>query len=141
MNIFIKMMEQANGKLDVFVYRNNIKIHDVCTIIEWSCFLRKHLSDEMSLTSRKYKVGIAASLDISTENCFHIFLWIIANLLKLIYRNNTFFVCLLQTSKYLLQGIEGIGNIAKGEVESRCIGDWVVSKTAIDGFQSIDHHL
>ena len=39
------------------------------------------------------------------------------------------------------QGIEGIGNIAKGEVESRCIGDWVVSKTAIDGFQSIDHHL
>lgn len=85
-----QMMEQANGKLDVFVYRNDIKIHDVCTIIEWSCFLRKHLSDEMSLTSRKYKVGIAASLDISTENCFHIFLWIIANLLKLIYRNNTF---------------------------------------------------
>jgi hypothetical protein len=71
----------------------------------------------MTLAARKDEIGIAALLNISPENGFHIFLWIITYLLKLVDGNDAFLISLLQTGKYLIQSIERIRNITQRKIK------------------------
>ena len=51
----------------------------------------------MSFASGEYEVGIAAFLNMCSENSFHVLLWIVTDLLKFIDGDDTFLFSLFQT--------------------------------------------
>ena len=85
----------------------------------------------MTLAAREDEISIAALLNISSENGLHILLRIIAYLLELINGNDTFFIGLLQTGKYLIQCIERIRNITQRKIKRWGIGNRIVTEAAI----------
>ena len=94
----------------------------------------------MTLAAREDEISIAALLNISSENGLHILLRIIAYLLELINGNDTFFIGLLRTGKYLILCIERIRNITQRKIKRWGIGNRIVTEAAIDRLQGVNHH-
>ena len=84
----------------------------------------------MAVAARIDEKAIVHPLDMCAKRGFHVLLRIVGNLLELVDGEDTGLVGLLQIAENLFQRQLGRMDITQFDVESRCVGNWVVAKTS-----------
>ena len=101
--MFVAFLELGCGKLLVFLRIQRLQVHQRYALIEWAGRRCEHFCHQMAVRTREDEVGIGASLDVGTEQCFYAIVGIVGDLLKLVDSNKAWFIGLVEISEYLIK--------------------------------------